>query len=59
MARKHSQPLRSIYPYRWALWVFVLTFLATFGFFWMLGHGLKLDRIKDKPAKATATAKVK
>ena len=51
MARIYRQPRSPFYPYRWALWLFVLLLLSTVGFFWLLGHELRIERVKDKPAK--------
>jgi hypothetical protein len=44
--RPHSTPLS---PYRWALWVFLVLLAGTVGFFYLLGHDLHFERIKEKP----------
>lgn len=57
MSRMYRQPRSRFFPYRWALWVFVLLFMSTAGFFWLLGRNLQVERVKDKPVKAKTAAK--
>lgn len=48
---------RSLFArHQWALWVFVLLLAGTAGIFWLIGHDLRLERIKEKPAKPAARA---
>ena len=56
MSRLYRKPRSRYYPYRWALWVFVLLMFSTVGFFWLLGHDLQLEQVKEKPPKGKATA---
>lgn len=51
MSRMFRKPRSRLFPYRWALWVFVILFMSTVGLFWLLGHDLQLERVKDKPVK--------
>lgn len=57
MASKFRTPRSPLYPYRWAMWVFVLLLLGTVGFFWLLGHDLQLERVKERPPKLKAPAR--
>ncbi len=56
MAFHYRKPRSLLSRHQWALWLFVLLMLATVGFFWLLGQELRIERVKDRPAKARAKA---
>jgi hypothetical protein len=56
MAFHYRKPRSKLSRYQWALWLFVLLFLATVGFFWLLGQELRIERVKDRPNKARTKA---
>ncbi len=57
MAFQHRQPRSQLSRLQWALWLFLLLFLATVGFFWLLSSQLHLERVKEKPLKSRQAVK--
>ena len=54
MANPFSKRRRRVPGTVWAWWVFLGLLVCTAGWFWILGHDLRIERKKETPSPTTA-----